>query len=90
MFQKINGAWKIAADDARLMVPRAPDESGPGPYYRLLTEGTIRNYDGVLVPTSREPRSLDLNRNFPVNWRTDGEQRLGRRNGSRRAHRRRP
>ena len=22
----------------------------------------------------REPRSLDLNRNFPVNWRTEGEQ----------------
>ena len=50
-----NGAWKIAAEDARLMVPRAPDESGPGPYYRLLAEGTIRNYDGVLVPTARAP-----------------------------------
>jgi murein tripeptide amidase MpaA len=69
-----NGAWKAAAEDARLMVPRAPAESGPGPYYRLLTEGTVRNYDGVLVPTAREPRSLDLNRNFPVNWRTEGEQ----------------
>jgi murein tripeptide amidase MpaA len=69
-----NGAWKAAAEDARLMVPRAPDEDGAGPYYRLLAEGTIRNYDGVLVPTAREPRSLDLNRNFPVNWRTEGEQ----------------
>jgi murein tripeptide amidase MpaA len=69
-----NGAWKPAAEDPRLMVPRAPDEAGPGPYYRLLTEGTIRNYDGVLVPSATDPRSLDLNRNFPVNWRTDGEQ----------------
>ena len=69
-----NGAWKTAPEDARLMVPRAPDEDGAGPYYRLLTEGTIRNYDGVLVPDAREPRSLDLNRNFPFNWRTDGEQ----------------
>ncbi|HEX4490993.1 MAG TPA: M14 family metallopeptidase [Acidimicrobiia bacterium] len=69
-----NGAWKIAAEDARLMVPRAPDEDGAGPYYRLLAEGTIRNYDGVLVPNAREPRALDLNRNFPVNWRTNGEQ----------------
>jgi murein tripeptide amidase MpaA len=69
-----NGAWKPAPEDARLMVPRAPDEDGPGPYYRLLAEGTVRNYDGVLVPTARELRSLDLNRNFPVNWRTEGEQ----------------
>ena len=42
-----NGAWKAAAEDPRLMVPRAPDEDGPGPYYRLLAEGTIRNYDGT-------------------------------------------
>jgi murein tripeptide amidase MpaA len=69
-----NGAWKVAAEDPRLMVPRAPDDAGAGPYYRLLTEGTIRNYDGLLVPSARDPRSLDLNRNFPVNWRTDGEQ----------------
>ena len=69
-----NGAWKAAAEDPRLMVPRAPDEDGPGPYYRLLAEGTIRNYDGVLVPNASDPRSLDLNRNFPVNWRTEGEQ----------------
>jgi len=69
-----NGAWKPAAEDARLMVPRDPDEDGAGPYFRLLTEGTINHYDGVLVPNAREPRSLDLNRNFPVNWRTEGEQ----------------
>jgi Predicted carboxypeptidase len=69
-----NGAWKPASEDPRIMVPRAPDEDGPGPYYRLLTEGTVRNYDGVLVPSARDPRSLDLNRNFPVNWRTEGEQ----------------
>jgi murein tripeptide amidase MpaA len=70
-----NGAWKPAAEDTRLMVPRAPDEDGDGPYYRLLIEGTVRNYDGVLVPSAQDPRSLDLNRNFPVNWRTEGEQR---------------
>ncbi|MDQ1532781.1 MAG: hypothetical protein QOF28_542 [Actinomycetota bacterium] len=69
-----NGAWKCASEDPRLMIPREPDEAGPGPYYRLLAEGEIRNYDGVLVPTARETRSLDLNRNFPVNWRTEGEQ----------------
>ena len=70
-----NGAWKTAAEDARLMVPRSPDEHGPGPYYRLLTEGTIRNYDGIVVQAARENRSLDLNRNFPMSWRTEGEQR---------------
>jgi murein tripeptide amidase MpaA len=69
-----NGAWKTATEDARLMLPRAPDETGRGPYYRLLTEGTIRNYDGILVPSATDRRSLDLNRNFPFNWRTEGEQ----------------
>ena len=34
-----NGAWKVHPDDARLLVPRALDEDGPGDYYRLLPEG---------------------------------------------------
>lgn len=70
-----NGAWKASADDPRLLVPRRPDD-GPGTtYYRVLTEGTIRNYDGVLVKQAPERRSLDLNRNFPAAWKTDSEQR---------------
>ena len=64
-----NGPWKCSEEDARLMVPRAPDEHGAGPYYRLLNEGTIRDYDGATIPTAPERRSLDLNRQFPAGWR---------------------
>lgn len=69
-----NGAWRQHPDDARLLVPRALDEVGPGPYYRLLPEGTIHEYDGVLVPIAPEHRGLDLNRNFPQDWLPEGDQ----------------
>ena len=69
-----NGAWKSSDLDSRVVVRRDSDEAGPGPYYRMLPEGSIRNYDGALVPLAPERRSLDLNRNFPAYWRTHGEQ----------------
>src|SRR4051794_25951927 len=69
-----NGVWKPSDRDARLMVPREPDEHGPGPYFRLLYEGTIRDYDGATIPEAPERRSLDLNRQFPSGWRVHGEQ----------------
>jgi murein tripeptide amidase MpaA len=69
-----NGAWKASDADSRLLVPRRPDDPPDGTYYRLLDEGRIRNYDGVLVPYATERRSLDLNRNFPAGWRTQSEQ----------------
>jgi murein tripeptide amidase MpaA len=69
-----NGAWKPSSQDARLMVARAPDDHGPGPYYRLLYEGTIADYDGATIPIAPERRSLDLNRQFPAGWRVHGEQ----------------
>jgi len=69
-----NGPWKACPQDPRLLVARGPDEEGPGPYWRLLPEGTIRNYDGVLVPLAPRVEGLDLNRQFPAGWRTEGEQ----------------
>lgn len=69
-----NGPWKASSEDPRLLVPREPDEMGPGPYWRLLPEGRIRNYDGVLVPLAPRIEGLDLNRQFPAGWRTEGEQ----------------
>jgi murein tripeptide amidase MpaA len=69
-----NGAWKVHPDDARLMVARAIDEDGPGDYYRLLPEGLVEDYDGVLVPIAPQHRSLDLNRNFPQEWMPEGSQ----------------
>jgi murein tripeptide amidase MpaA len=62
-FRDENGAWKTHPDEPRLMIRRDPDEGpGEGEFYRLLWEGTIRNYDGV-------------NRNFPYEWTTEAEQR---------------
>jgi len=68
-----NGAWKVHPDDPRLMVRRDPIETG-GKYYRILPEGLLKNYDGVTINVRRPKESLDLNRNFPANWRTESDQ----------------
>ena len=71
-----NGAWKKHPDEPRLMIRRDPDEGpGAGEFYRLLWEGTIRNYDGVTIKVAPPLEGLDLNRNFPFEWTTEGEQR---------------
>ena len=70
-----NGAWKAHPDDPRLLTPRDADE-GPedGTFYRLLWEGLIRNYDGIQIKVAPPLEGLDLNRNFPVEWKPEGEQ----------------
>ena len=68
-----NGNWKTHADEPRLMIPRGPTEYG-GIYYRMLPEGTIRNYDGVSIKVNKDKQGLDLNRNFPAGWRQEHEQ----------------
>ena len=69
-----NGTWKPSTADHRLLVPRDPVEDGPGPYYRLLTEGEIQNYDGVTVKPAPNIAGLDMNRNYPIEWRPENEQ----------------
>jgi len=69
-----NGAWKICGEEPRLMVRREPAESG-GTYYRLLAEGPIKDYDGVTIRLQPKKERLDLNRNFPENWRQEYKQR---------------
>ena len=63
-FRDPNGPWKQHPADPRLLVARAPDESG-GEYWRVLPEGMIEKYDGATIadPESREP--IDLGANFP-------------------------
>ena len=68
-----NGSWKACPDEPRLLARRDPAETG-GPYYRLLPEGRIEDYDGVLVRMRPDKEGLDLNRNFPVHWRQEHEQ----------------
>lgn len=68
-----NGPWKPHPQEPRLLVPREPGEFG-GRYYRLLPEGTLKHYDGLRVSVNRDPEGLDLNRNFPSQWRQEFEQ----------------
>ena len=69
-----NGDWKISTLDSRLMERRGIDEQG-GQYYRLLPEGIVEDYDGYQIKIAHPHRSLDFNRNFPVEWRPENEQR---------------
>jgi murein tripeptide amidase MpaA len=69
-----NGEWRVSRLDPRLMVRRAPDEVG-GAYYRVYTEGLIRNYDGGPVLPSPGRWGIDFNRNYPANWALEHRQR---------------
>jgi murein tripeptide amidase MpaA len=68
-----NGLWKRHPEDPRLMVKRDPVETG-GEYFRLFPEGTVKDWDGYTLRVNRARQGLDLNRNFPVNWRQEYEQ----------------
>lgn len=68
-----HGTYKKLDADPRLMVAREPGEFG-GDYFRLMPEGTIRNYDGLNVKVNPDVEGLDLNRNFPSSWRQEHEQ----------------
>ena len=68
-----NGRWKAAKEDPRMLVRRAADDYGET-YYRVLWEGMLRNYDGIHLNAMASKESLDLNRNFPHNWRPENEQ----------------
>ncbi len=69
-----NGAWKPHPDESRLLIPREPTEVG-GIYYRLFPEGRLENYDGATIHTELPKERLDLNRNFPMQWRPEVTQR---------------
>lgn len=71
-----NGPWSVHPDDPRLLIPRDPTGvADDGPHYRLLSEGLIRNFDGVTITSAPPLEGLDLNRNFPVEWTFESEQR---------------
>ena len=68
-----HGTHKKHATEPRLMVAREPGEFG-GEYYRLMPEGTLTHWDGLTVKVNKDREGLDLNRNFPSNWRQEHEQ----------------
>ncbi len=68
-----HGGYKQHPDDPRLMVAREPGEFG-GRYFRIIPEGTLKNYDGLKINANPDREGLDLNRNFPAYWRQEFEQ----------------
>ncbi|MCL2527973.1 MAG: M14 family metallopeptidase [Defluviitaleaceae bacterium] len=68
MRDDIAGDWKVSEKDQRLMVRRAPHDYG-GAYYRLFSEGIIENYDGITFGTAPPKWGIDMNRNYPINWK---------------------
>jgi murein tripeptide amidase MpaA len=68
-----NGSWKVCPEEPRLLIRRDATETGEQ-YYRLFREGRIKDYDGVTIRNQTTKEGLDLNRNFPLNWRQEHEQ----------------
>lgn len=68
-----NGPYKIAEEEPRLLKRREPGETG-GTYYRLMPEGLFHNFDRLTMRGRQIKEGLDLNRNFPIAWRLEGEQ----------------
>ncbi|MCL2284914.1 MAG: M14 family metallopeptidase, partial [Firmicutes bacterium] len=62
------GDWRVSEEDSRLMVRRRPHEYG-GEYYRLYSEGLIENYDGITFDNAPTRWGIDMNRNYPINWK---------------------
>lgn len=68
-----HGAWKPHPEQPRILVPREPGDLD-GPFYRVMPEGTLQGWDGIGIEVNRDREGLDLNRNFPPNWRQEFEQ----------------
>jgi len=67
------GEWKPSSKDPRALARRQPDEEC-GTFYRIYTEGLIRDYDDGEVRTAPVKWGLDLNRNYPYSWAPDTRQ----------------
>ena len=68
-----HGGHKRHPAEPRLLVAREPGESG-GEYFRVMPEGTLQGWDGLSIAVNRDAEGLDLNRNFPSEWRQEFEQ----------------
>ncbi len=68
-----NGLWKDHPEQPGLMIRRDPTETR-GTYYRVVPEGTMEGWDGFTLRMKKRKEGIDLNRNFPANWRQEFEQ----------------
>ncbi|QOR35665.1 hypothetical protein IMX26_02210 [Clostridium sp. 'deep sea'] len=64
------GEWKKSNKDSRIMLPRRPGEHN-GEFFHLYPEGLIKDYDNTSFDINRSPYGLDLNRNFPSNFKSE-------------------
>lgn len=70
-----DGEWRVSERDPRLLVPRAPDDDDPDQtYYRLYREGTFKDYDGFERRIARPLHGLDMNRQYPYEWREEATE----------------
>lgn len=75
-----DGAYAVDEEDPRLMRPRKPAEFG-GTYYHLLPEGRVvkTSQENMWPPLAHADvsrrQAMDFNRNFPVRWDLDADQR---------------
>jgi murein tripeptide amidase MpaA len=68
-----NGEWKICEADSRFDERRLPEDV-EGPFYRIYTEGKIKNYHGQEIKTTLRKYNLNLNRNFPGDFKPHPKQ----------------
>ncbi len=68
------GIWKESEADPRVMTRRLPDDV-EGVFYNVYSEGLIEDYDGVHVTGAPGRFGNDFNRNYPVGWKPEHEQR---------------
>lgn len=63
------GTFKVSKKDPRLMVVREPwDDAAEGPFYSIIQEGSLLNYDGFHRQSFTEER-FDLNRQSPAGFK---------------------
>lgn len=68
-----DGDYKVDEVDARLLVRRRPEDTA-GPFYKLYTEGMLKDWNGQGVPPEVRPWRMDFNRNYPAFWNPEGKQ----------------
>jgi murein tripeptide amidase MpaA len=70
------GDSKCSSADPRIMVQRAPYETGDDgtTFYRLVPEGIFKDYADGAQQSAAPGFSLDLNRQFPYQWAAEGIQ----------------
>jgi hypothetical protein len=61
------GPYRCDDEDSRLMLRRKPGDTGP--FYQVMREGVIEDYDGGAIQEA--VRGHDFNRNWGVNWQPE-------------------